>query len=57
MITDFIEWTTHLNQTDRVAFALVTVAVMAGVGVFIATIAELIFKALGVRTGKPDHHH
>jgi hypothetical protein len=26
-------------------------------GIFIAIIAELIFKVLGVRAGKMDHHH
>jgi small neutral amino acid transporter SnatA (MarC family) len=57
MITDFIEWTTHLNETNRLAFALVAVGVMAAVGIVIAFIAELVFKVLGIKTEKMGHHH
>lgn len=57
MLADFIAWTTHLNETNRLAFALVTVGVMAGVGILFATITELIFKVLGIKSGKGEHHH
>ncbi|MDP1606105.1 MAG: hypothetical protein Q8L93_05625 [Rhodocyclaceae bacterium] len=57
MIADFIAWTTHLNETNRLAFALVTVGVMAGVGILFATITEVIFKVLGIKSGKGEHHH
>jgi len=57
MLADFIAWTTHLNETNRLAFALVTVGVMAGVGILFATITELVFKVLGIKSGKGEHHH
>ena len=57
MITQFIEWTTYLNETNKLAFALVTVGVMAAVGVVIAFIAEPVFKVLGIKTEKMGHHH
>lgn len=57
MLTDFIAWTTHLNETNRLAFALVTVGVMAGVGIAFAAITELVFRLLGIKAGKPEHHH
>ncbi|MBU3910297.1 MAG: hypothetical protein KKF85_04115 [Gammaproteobacteria bacterium] len=57
MFAEFIAWTTHLNETNRFAFALVTVALMAGVGITFAAIAEVVFKALGIKSGKGEHHH
>ncbi|MBT9536845.1 MAG: hypothetical protein AAB283_04645 [Planctomycetota bacterium] len=57
MITQFIEWTTYLNETNKLAFALVTVGVMAAVGIVIAFIAEPVFKVLGIKTEKMGHHH
>jgi len=42
MLADFIAWTTHLNETNRLAFA---------------TITELAFKVLGIQSGKSEHHH
>jgi hypothetical protein len=57
MFADFIAWTTHLNETNRFAFALVTVATMAGVGILFAVITEVVFKALGIQSGKGEHHH
>ncbi|MDP2227605.1 MAG: hypothetical protein Q8J78_09030 [Moraxellaceae bacterium] len=57
MFADFIAWTTHLNETNRFAFALVVVALMAGVGIFFAMVTELVFKAFGVQSGKGEHHH
>ncbi|MDI6746434.1 MAG: hypothetical protein QMD17_04760 [Rhodocyclaceae bacterium] len=57
MFADFIAWTTHLNETNRFAFALVTVATMAGVGILFAAITELVFKTLGIKSGKGEHHH
>ncbi|MDO8958112.1 MAG: hypothetical protein Q7U85_00090 [Rhodocyclaceae bacterium] len=57
MIADFVAWTTHLNETNRLAFALVTVGVMAGVGILFATITEVIFNVLGIKSGRGEHHH
>jgi hypothetical protein len=57
VISDFIDWTTHLNETNRLAFALVTVGVMATVGLTIAAVAELVFRALGIKTGRARHRH
>jgi hypothetical protein len=57
MLTWFIEWTTRLNETNHLAYALVTVAVMALMGISIAMIAELILKLVGVRSNKADQPH
>ena len=55
MISDFIDWTTHLNETNRLAFALVTVGVMVAVGIAISFVAELVFRLLGIKTGRLRH--
>lgn len=55
MLSEFIEWTTRLNESNRLAFALVTVGVMAAVGIAIATVAELVFRVLGIKPGKLRH--
>ena len=58
MLAWFIEWTTQLNQTNHLAFAVVTVLTMATVGGGIAVVAELLLKLFGAsRSGAPDHHH
>ena len=59
MLDWFIQWTTELNQTNRIAFALVTVATMAAIGVCIAVVAELILKQVpaGKSSGSGSHHH
>lgn len=57
MFAEFIAWTTHLNETNRLAFALVTVVLMAGVGIVFAALAEVVFKVLGIQSGKGEHHH
>ncbi|MDP3031914.1 MAG: hypothetical protein Q8N07_00290 [Rhodocyclaceae bacterium] len=57
MIANFIAWTTHLNETNHLAFALVTVGVMAGVGILFAAITEVVFKVLGIKSGKGEHQH
>jgi hypothetical protein len=57
VISDFIQWTTHLNQTNHLAFALVTVGLMTATGLAIAVVAELVFKLLGIRTDRLRHHH
>lgn len=48
MFARFVEWTTQLNQTDHLGFALVTVLTMAGVGVGVAVVAELLLGRLGI---------
>ncbi|WP_374675405.1 hypothetical protein [Ideonella sp.] len=46
MLAWFIDWTTQLNQTNHLAFAVVTVVTMASIGVCIAMVAELVLKRL-----------
>ncbi|MBI5268511.1 MAG: hypothetical protein HY856_02415 [Burkholderiales bacterium] len=46
MLAWFIDWTTQLNATNRLGFAVVTVLTMATIGVAIAMVAELILKRL-----------
>ncbi|MDO9601950.1 MAG: hypothetical protein Q7J02_06525 [Rhodocyclaceae bacterium] len=46
-----------MNETNHLAFALVTVGVMAGVGILFAAITEVVFKMLGIKSGKGEHQH
>jgi hypothetical protein len=46
MLDWFIQWTTQLNQTNRLGFAVVTVVTMVTIGVAIAVVAELVLKQL-----------
>jgi hypothetical protein len=55
MISSFIEWTTRLNATHPLAFALVTVATMAALGIAIAVVVEVAFKLLGIKTRAGEH--
>jgi hypothetical protein len=58
MFAWFIEWTTQLNQTNHLGFAIVTVLTMAGVGIGIAVVAELLLKRFGAaKSGAPEHPH
>lgn len=58
MLAWFIEWTTQLNQTNHLAFAVVTVLTMATVGGGIAVVAELLLARFGIgKSGSPKHHH
>jgi hypothetical protein len=58
MFAWFLEWTTQLNQTNHLAFAIATVLTMAGVGIGIAVLAEVLLKQFGAaRSGAPEHHH
>lgn len=58
MFSWFLEWTAQLNQTNHLGFAIVTVLTMAGVGIGIAVIAELLLKQFGAaKSGAPEHHH
>ena len=56
MIASFIEWTTRLNASNPLAFALVTVGVMVALGVTIAAVVDLAFRLLGIRTKAGGHH-
>jgi hypothetical protein len=57
MFDDFIQWTTRLNQTNHVGFAVVTVLTMTGVGVGIAVVAEAILRRLSAgRSTAPSSH-
>lgn len=58
MLAWFVEWTTQLNRTNHLAFAIVTVLTMAGVGVGIAVFAELLLMRLGIgKPGASEHPH
>jgi hypothetical protein len=46
MLDWFIQWTTQLNQTNHLGFAVVAVVTMASIGVAIAVVAEVILKRL-----------
>lgn len=52
-----LSWVVELNKTNHVGFGLLTVATMAGIGIFIAIIAELFFKALGIKSDKIEIQH
>ncbi|HEY5998189.1 MAG TPA: hypothetical protein VI078_02690 [bacterium] len=52
-----MNWVVQLNQNNHVGFGLLTVATMAGLGLLIATVAELFFKALGIKNDKIEIHH
>lgn len=57
MLASFIEWTTELNRTHPLGFAVVTVLTMATVGGAIALTAEFVLKKLsGGKSSAPDHH-
>ena len=56
MITQFIEWTTHLSRTSNVAFAFVTVVTMAVVGIGLSLTVEIIFKVIGMKADKVEDH-
>lgn len=54
----FLNWTTELNRTQPLAFALVTVATMASIGVAIAVTAEVLLTRLSPRSsGAPADSH
>jgi uncharacterized membrane protein len=58
MLAWFIDWTTQLNEDNRVAFAAVTVLTMATIGVGIAVVAEVLLKRLSAgKSGAPAQHH
>lgn len=56
MLAWFIDWTTQLNQTHHVGFAIVTVLTMASIGIGLAGTAEWILKRIAAQSGAPDHH-
>ncbi|MBF0103772.1 MAG: hypothetical protein HQM16_00465 [Deltaproteobacteria bacterium] len=52
-----INWMTELNSSDRLMFGVLTVFTMAGLGISIAIIAELFFRALGIKCDKIEIQH
>jgi len=52
-----MNWVVELNKTNHFGFGLLTVATMAALGLLIATVAELFFKALGIKNDKIEIHH
>jgi hypothetical protein len=51
-----IGWITELNRSDHTAFAAVTVLTMAGLGGFIASVIELFFVLVGIRTARSPRY-
>lgn len=54
---NIMNWVFELNKASHVGFALLTVATMAGIGILIAVIADLFFKALGIKSNKIEIQH
>lgn len=52
-----MNWILELNKTNHVGFGLLTVVTMSGIGLVIAGLAELFFKALGIKNEKIEIHH
>jgi len=52
-----MNWVVELNKTNHFAFGLLTVTTMATLGLSIALVAELFFKALGIKNDKIEIHH
>lgn len=52
-----MNWVVELNKTNHFGFAVLTVVTMAGLGGLIAGVAELFFKALGIKNDKIEIHH
>lgn len=52
-----MNWVVELNKTNHVGFGILTVVTMAGLGGTIAAVAELFFKALGIKNDKIEIHH
>lgn len=50
------QWLVELSRNNRLAFALVTVAVTGLTGVIIAAFIELLFKLFGIRTDNTGSH-
>lgn len=58
MLAWFIEWTTQLNQTNRLGFAVVTVLTMVAIGVGIAVVVEVLLKRLSAgKSAAAGSHH
>lgn len=51
------QWLAELNRNNHAAFAFVTVAATASVGVLIAVIMELLLKLVGMKANKTGQHH
>ena len=50
-------WVVELNKTNHFGFGILTVVTMAGLGGLIAGVAELFFKALGIKNDKIEIQH
>lgn len=51
------QWLVELNTNSPVWFGVVTVLTMAGVGVLIAVLAEILLKLFGVKGERIEIHH
>jgi hypothetical protein len=54
---NLMNWVIELNKTNHTGFGILTVMTMAGIGIIIAIIAELFFKALGIKSDKIEIQH
>lgn len=51
------QWLIELNKSSHVGFAVLTVATMSGIGLLIAVVTEVLFKAFGVKGERIEIHH
>lgn len=54
---NFMIWVAELNKTNHAAFGLFVMGTMVGIGIFMAFLAEMFFKALGIKNDKIEIHH
>lgn len=52
-----MNWVVELNKTNHLGFAVLTVVTMAVIGLVMAGLAELFFKALGIKNDKIEIQH
>lgn len=50
-------WLVDLNKNSPFWFGIVTVLTMAGIGVAIAVVTEILFKIFGVKGERIEIHH
>lgn len=51
------QWLVHLNKDHHALFGLITVITMSGMGVLIAVVIEVLFKAAGIKGKRIEIHH
>jgi hypothetical protein len=51
------DWLVALSKNSPIWFGIVTVLTMAGIGIIIAVVTELIFKIFGIKGKRIEIHH